>query len=65
MLEVSFEVELFRKKGVDDRDSSGNTAVCIAVGRGFREIAKLLLSAGVDVRSFESVSKILLSVYQY
>ena len=50
-----------RKKDIDDRDSSGNTALYIAVERGFRDRAKLLLSKGADVRDFESGSKILLS----
>ena len=50
-----------RKKGIDDWDSSGNTALYIAVERGFRDRAKLLLSKGADVRVFEIGSKILLS----
>jgi ankyrin repeat protein len=49
------------KKGVDDRDSSGKTAVYIAVESGFRDRAKLLLSKGADIRVFESGTKILLS----
>ena len=49
------------KKGIDDRDSSGNTALCIAVERGFQERAKLLLNEGADVMVLEKGSKILLS----
>ena len=47
--------------GTEDRDRLGNTALYIAVERGFRDTAKLLLSEGADVRVFESGSKILLS----
>jgi ankyrin repeat protein len=49
------------KVGTEDRDRSGNTALYIAVERGFRDRAKLLLSKGADVRVFERGSKILLS----
>ena len=50
-----------RKKGIDDRDSLGNTALYITVESGFRDREKLLMSKGADVRVFESGSKILLS----
>jgi len=43
-----------RKKGIDERDSLGNTALYITVESGFRDRAKLLLSKGADVRIFES-----------
>ena len=49
------------KNGIDDRDSLGNTALYIAVERGFRDRAKLLLSKGADVRVFENGCK---SCYQ-
>ena len=49
------------KVGTEDRDRWGNTALYIAVERGFRDRAKLLLSKGADVRVFERGSKILLS----
>jgi ankyrin repeat protein len=49
------------KKGIDNRDSSGNTALCTAVDIVFRDTAKLLLSEGADVMLFELDSKILLS----
>ena len=49
------------KVDTEDRDLSGNTALYIAVERGFRVRAKLLLSKGADVRVFERGSKILLS----
>ena len=50
-----------RKKGIEDRDSLGNTPLYITVESGFRDRAKLLLSKGADVKVFESGSKILLS----
>jgi ankyrin repeat protein len=48
----------------EDRDCWGNTALYIAVERGFRDRAKLLLSKGADVRVFERGSKMLLSTSQ-
>jgi ankyrin repeat protein len=50
-----------RKKDIDDRDSSGNTALCTAVERGLRDRAKLLLNKGADIMVLEQGSKILLS----
>jgi hypothetical protein len=44
---------------IEDRDCWGNTALYIAVERGFRERAKLLLSKGADVKIFERGSKML------
>ena len=55
------ESNYIRKKDIDDRDSSGNTALYITVEKGFRERAKPLLGKGADVRVFEHGSKILLS----
>jgi hypothetical protein len=55
------ESNYIRKKGIDDRDSLGNTPLYITVESGFRDRAKLLLSKGADLRIFESGSKILLS----
>jgi ankyrin repeat protein len=49
------------KVDIENRDRRGNTALYIAVERGFRDRAKLLLSEGADVRVFERGSKILLS----
>ena len=49
------------KVDIESRDRWGNTALYIAVERGFRDRAKLLLSEGADVRVFERGSKILLS----
>ena len=49
------------KKGIDDRDSLGNTALCTAVERGFQQRAKLLLKEGADVMVLEQGSKTLLS----
>jgi ankyrin repeat protein len=49
-----------RKKGVDDRDSSENTAVFIAAERGFRHRAILLLKNGADIMALEQGSKMLL-----
>ena len=49
------------KKGIDDRDSLGNTPLYITGESGFRDRAKLLLSKGADIRVFESGSKILFS----
>ena len=49
------------KLDTEDRDRWGNTALYIAVERGFRDRAKLLLSKGADVRVFERGSKIFLS----
>jgi len=49
-----------RKKGIDDRNSLGNTPLYITVESGFRDRAKLLLSKSADFRVFESGSKILL-----
>jgi hypothetical protein len=60
-LKLLLESNYIRKKGIDDRDSLGNTPLYIAVESGFRDRAKLLLSKGADVRVFESGSKILLS----
>jgi len=48
------------KVDTEDRDRSRNRALYIAVERGFRYRAKLLLSKGADVRVFERGSKILL-----
>jgi hypothetical protein len=48
------------KFGIDDRDSSGNTALCTAVERGYQERATLLLINGADVMVFEDGSKVLL-----
>ena len=55
------ESNYIREKGIEDRDSLGNTPLYITVERGFRDRAKLLLSKGADVRVFERGSKILLS----
>jgi hypothetical protein len=60
-LKILLESKYIRKKDIDDRDRWGNTALYIAVERGFRDRAKLLLSKGADVRVFESGSKIFLS----
>jgi ankyrin repeat protein len=60
-LKLLLESYCIRKKGVDDRDSFGNTSLFIAVERGFRDRAKLLLSKGADVRVFENGSTMLLS----
>ena len=49
------------KKGIDDRDSSGNTALYTAVESVFQERTKLLLNKGADVMVLEQGSKILLS----
>ena len=49
------------KVDTEDRDRSGKTALYIAVERGFRYTAKLLLSKGADVGVFKRGSKILLS----
>jgi hypothetical protein len=49
------------KVDTEDRDRWGNTALYIAVERGFRDRAKLLLKKGADIRDLESGSKILLS----
>jgi len=49
------------KVDTEDRDRWGNTALYIAVERGFRDRAKLLLSKGADVRVFERGSKIFLT----
>jgi ankyrin repeat protein len=54
------------KKGIDDRDSSGNTALCIAVERGFQERAKLLLNEGADVMVLKNEVKYCFQpVYQH
>ena len=47
------------KVGIDDRDSSGNTALCIAVERRFQERATLLLINGAEVTVLKDGSKIL------
>ena len=60
-LKLLLKSKYIRKKGIDDRDSLGNTPLYIAVESGFRERAKLLLIKGADVRVFESGTKILLS----
>jgi hypothetical protein len=49
------------KFGTDDRDSLGNTALCIAVERRFQERATLLLINSADLLVFEDGSKVLLS----
>jgi len=49
------------KVDIEIRDRWGNTPLYIAVERGFRDRAKLLLSKGADFRVFERGSKILLS----
>ena len=59
-LKLHLKSNYIRKKDVDDRDSSGNTAVYIAVEGGFRDRAKLLLSKGADFRVLGIGSKILL-----
>ncbi|GFG36703.1 hypothetical protein Cfor_02111, partial [Coptotermes formosanus] len=46
---------------IDDRDRSGNTALCTAVERGFQDRTMFLLSKGADVMALEQGSKILLS----
>jgi len=65
ILENCFKVILDRhpvtKMGIDFRDVSGNTALYIALENGFRDRAKLLLSAGADVSVFGKSSKVLLS----
>jgi ankyrin repeat protein len=48
------------KKGIDDRDSSGNTALYIAVERQFWNRAKLLLSEGADVSVLGNACTVLL-----
>jgi ankyrin repeat protein len=60
-LKLLLKSNYIRKNGVDGRDNSGNTALYIAVERGFRDRAKLLLSKGADFRAFEIGSKMLLS----
>jgi ankyrin repeat protein len=47
------------KMDIDCPDISDNTALYTAVESGFRDRAKLLLSAGVDITVFEHGSKIL------
>ena len=47
------------KVGIDDRDSSGNTALYIAVERRFQERATLLLINGAEVTVLKDGSKIL------
>jgi hypothetical protein len=49
------------KFGIDDRDSSGNTALCTAVERRYQERATLLLINSADLLVFEDGSKVLLS----
>jgi hypothetical protein len=49
------------KVGIDDRDSSGKTALCVAVERGFQERVMKLLENYADVMAVEHGSKILLS----
>jgi ankyrin repeat protein len=44
---------------IEDKDRWGNTALYIAVERGFRDRAKLLLSTGADVKIFERGNKML------
>jgi len=59
-LKLLLKSKYIRKKGIDDRDSVGKTALYITVESGFRDRANLLLSKGADLRVFESGSKILL-----
>lgn len=60
-MKLLLESNYFRKKGIDDRDNSGNSAIYTTVKLGFRDGAKLLLSKCADVRIFERSSKIFLS----
>ena len=48
-------------KGIDDRYTSGNTALSIAVERGFQYRVMVLLNNGADVMALEQGSKALLS----
>jgi hypothetical protein len=50
-----------KKMGVDVRDSSENTALYIALEKGFRDRAKLLLSEGADVGVLGNACTVLLS----
>jgi ankyrin repeat protein len=60
-LKLALESTYMWKKVIDVRDSSGNTALCIAVERWLRDRAKLLLNESADIMVFKQGSKIILS----
>jgi ankyrin repeat protein len=60
-LNLLLESNNIRKVNIHTKDIWENTALYIAVERGFRVRAGLLLSKSADVRDFESDSKMLLS----
>ena len=64
-MKLLLDSNYIRKKGIDFRDSLGDTPLYITVESGFQDRAKLLISKDVDFRDFESGNEILLSVYKY